>query len=252
MTSASASPALTFLGTGAAGGTPGTGRSRRRESSALATAGAVTVLIDVTRDLPTQLDRIERIDGIVLTHGHADAIGGFATLGRWWRRRTTTPIPTYASAATIDAVRRRFRRLQHVAFVATAPDERRRIGPWDLVAVEVPHARDPVRFPTYAWRLTASGRSVTYASDVARPTHALAASSAGSTLLAIDGATYRRAISSHLRIDRDLPTICRWDVRRIALTQIGRSAPPHDRLVRIAADLCPKAFPAYDGLEVAL
>ncbi len=70
--------------------------------------------------------------------------------------------------------------------------------------------------------------------------------------MVIDGATYRHSIPSHLRIDRDLPDICDWEVRRIALTQIGRSVPPHDRLVGITAELCPKAFPAYDGLEVAL
>ncbi len=89
----SAFPTLTFLGTGAAGGTPGVGRSRRRESSALATADEVTVLIDVTRDLPAQLDGIDRVDGIVLTHGHADAIGGFAAASAVSSTSRSSPPP---------------------------------------------------------------------------------------------------------------------------------------------------------------
>ena len=61
-----------------------------------------------------------------------------------------------------------------------------------------------------------------------------------------------RPLYSHLRCDRALPVVCDWDVRRIALTQIGRSAPPHDRLARRVRALCAKALPAYDGLELDL
>ena len=68
----------------------------------------------------------------------------------------------------------------------------------------------------------------------------------------IDGATYGRRIFTHLRIDDDLPSICEWEVDRIFLTQIGRSAPPHEQLQRTVAHLCRRARPAYDGLTVRL
>lgn len=93
---------------------------------------------------------------------------------------------------------------------------------------------------------------IVYASDVAQPTPNLARFARGADLLVIDGATYRRTIFTHLRIDRDLPTMCRWDVGRILLTQIGRSAPAHDELKRIVAALCARATPAYDGLTLEL
>jgi ribonuclease BN (tRNA processing enzyme) len=242
---------LRFLGTGASGGTPGRGRSRRSESSLLVSAGRFTVLIDVTRDFRRQASAIERIDAVLLTHGHRDASGGVAALRSWWRERELEPIPVYASAATIRAVRRRHARLDHCRLIAVGEGGRRRLGPFTVTARRVPHAREP-RFPTFAWRLGSGGKALVYASDVARPTAGLERFSAGASLLVIDGAMWRRRIFSHLTIDADLPRICGWDVNRILLTQIGRSAPLHERLAREVRAICPRAVPAYDGLELRL
>ena len=74
---------LAFLGTGASGGTPGQGRSRRLESSLLISDGTA-LLLDVTRHFAVQAQRLTRIDAVVLTHGHRDACGGLASLRRWW------------------------------------------------------------------------------------------------------------------------------------------------------------------------
>lgn len=41
--------------------------------------------------------------------------------------------------------------------------------------------------------------------------------------------------------------ICGWKAERILLTQIGRSAPHHEELMRVVEGLC-----AYDGLEFEL
>jgi len=113
--------------------------------------------------------------------------------------------------------------------------------------VQVPHARDT---PTLAWRLGDDGRTLVYASDVARVTPELEAAVAGAGLLVIDGAMWHRSLYSHLRIDHAVPELCRWPVERIVLTQIGRSAPPHARLVRGVALLCPRATPGYDGMQL--
>jgi hypothetical protein len=53
-------------------------------------------------------------------------------------------------------------------------------------------------------------------------------------------------------IDRELPRLCDWQVERIVLTQIGRTAPAHDRLERATRGLCPRARPGYDGLVLTL
>jgi phosphoribosyl 1,2-cyclic phosphate phosphodiesterase len=241
---------LTFLGTGASGGTPGSGRSQRRESSLLVDAGT-RVLVDATRDLARQLRDVDHLDAVVLTHAHRDAAGGVPALRRWWSERSSRPLPLYAAPEAIEAVRRRHRRTDHLAPVAVEPGLQRSVGRLRLTAVEVPHARDR-RYRTYAWRIQTQGATAVYASDVARLEPPLERLAQGAGLLAIDGAMWRRTLFSHLTIDRELPTLCRWPVEQILLTQIGRTAPPHEELERAVSDLCPKASPARDGLRIEL
>jgi phosphoribosyl 1,2-cyclic phosphodiesterase len=242
---------LIFLGTGASGGTPGRGRSRRLESSVVISDGAA-LLIDVTRDFAVQAERLTGIDAVALTHAHRDAIGGLSLLRRWWLANgTREPIDIFLSEATANIIRTRYRRLEHCRLRVTAPGDIRHVGPLALSALTVPHAQDP-RFPTYAWRVSASGRSIVYASDIAHLTPELERFCAGATILVLDGAMWRRRLFSHLTIDDALPIACSWPVTSIILTQIGRSAPPHAQLQREVAGLCPKARAAYDGLVVRI
>jgi phosphoribosyl 1,2-cyclic phosphodiesterase len=237
-----------FLGTGASGGTPGRGRSCRLESSALIEAAA-HVLVDVTRDFQRQSASLQRIDAALLTHGHRDAAGGIPAMGRWWRQRELEAIAVYSHARTLEALRARHARLEHCRLIPVKPGDVFRVGGLDVSAVEVPHAADP-RFPTFAWRLRSGGASVVYASDVARLTVELERFARGASLLVLDGAMWRRTLFSHLRVDEALPIVCEWDVGRIVLTQIGRTAPPHERFEREVEALCPSAIPAYDGLTL--
>jgi len=74
----------------------------------------------------------------------------------------------------------------------------------------------------------------------------------GASVLVLDGAMWRHHLFTHLTADKALPAVCEWDVGRIVLTQIGRTAPTHARLERAVAALCPRARPAYDGLEITV
>jgi phosphoribosyl 1,2-cyclic phosphodiesterase len=189
-------------------------------------------------------------DAVLLTHAHRDACGGLARLRRWWAQRADDPIPVFAAGPTIEAVRRRFARLDHCRFVAVEAGRREHVGDLTVQPIEVPHAREPGQ-PTFAWRLEGDATLV-YASDVAALTRDLQTACAGADALVIDGAMWGRQLFSHLTIDAELERLCTWPPRRILLTQIGRTAPPHERLEREVADRCPRARPAYDGLCVAL
>lgn len=107
----------------------------------------------------------------------------------------------------------------------------------------MPHARDR-RYRTFAWRVEDARCAVVYASDVARLEPVLERFVRGARLLVVDGAIWQRSLFSHLTIDRELPALCRWPVERILVTQIGRTAPPHEALERAVRSLCPKARPA--------
>lgn len=186
---------------------------------------------------------------MLLTHAHRDASGGLPALRSWSRSRHIAPVRVLAHPDTVTLLQARYRELGHCRFAPTPPRARRRIGGFTVDALEVPHARES-HVVTYAWRLRAEGATVVYASDVATLTPDLERFTRGATVLVVDGATWHRRIFTHLRIDEDLPQLCRWDVGRIFLTQIGRSAPPHRALTRAASALCPRARPAYDGLAV--
>ena len=242
---------LRFLGTGASGGTPGRGRSRRLESSLVVAHAAAAVLLDLTRDFARQARTLERIDAILLTHAHRDACGGIAQLRTWAKRRSHGRIDVFASAQTIAVLRHRYALLDHCRLVPVQAGDRRLVGGLTVSALSVPHARDP-RYPTFAWKLRAASVSLVYASDVAELTSSLRRFCAGADLLVIDAAMWRRRLFSHLTIDEALPRLCRWGADRILLTQIGRSVPAHDRLEREAAALCARAAPAYDGMTLTL
>ena len=232
-------------------GRPGGVAPEGFESSLLVSDGGA-LLLDVTRHFAEQAARIERIDAVLLTHGHRDASGGLAALRRWWRQEElASPIPVYASRQTIAVLRARVARLDHCRFVATEAGQRGRARGWMLQALEVPHAPH-ARYRTFAWKLTRGATVVVYASDVARLTALLRHFCGGASVLVIDGAMWRRRIFSHLTIDEALPQLCDWDVEQILLTQIGRSAPAHAELARLVARTCPRARPAHDGLELML
>jgi phosphoribosyl 1,2-cyclic phosphodiesterase len=128
---------ITFLGTGASGDTPGSGRSSRRESSALL-QGDIRILLDVTRAFSDQAAWPDAIDAILLTHAHRDAAGGMAQLRQWWLGRSRPPIPVYAHPQAIERVQSRHRRLEHCAFHPVEPGRIQQIAGWLIHGVEVP------------------------------------------------------------------------------------------------------------------
>ena len=149
---------LTFLGTGGSGETPGKGGSRRRESSLLV-AGPATLLIDVTRHFGVKRERLPAPDAVLLTHAQRDAAGGIAALRRRRMASAHGRLPVLASPQAIGVLRERYAALEPLEPIAIEPDEPRAVGPLEIVAAEVPHARQS-RLRTYAWRLRHGTSSV--------------------------------------------------------------------------------------------
>src|SRR5215218_6479489 len=152
---------LTFLGTGAAGGTPGDGRSRRRESSLLVESGAARLLVDATSQLDDQIQAVTSLDAVVLTHAHRDAAGGLPVLDRWCDQQHHGPIRLLGSPQAIAVIGAR-KALRSLRPSPVEPGQSRRVAGVSVKAVEVPHARDP-RYRTYAWRISDGGAALVYA-----------------------------------------------------------------------------------------
>ncbi len=82
-------------------------------------------------------ENAERVDGVVLTHGHEDHTGGLAFLLR------DLSVPIYGSELTIGLARNRIEEaglLDRTQLIAVADGERRRIGPCDVEFIPVTHS----------------------------------------------------------------------------------------------------------------
>jgi phosphoribosyl 1,2-cyclic phosphate phosphodiesterase len=111
---------LIILGSGTSMGVPTIGcrcpvcasrdpRDKRMRTSVLLSRQGQNVLIDTTPDFRSQALRagIERLEAVLLTHGHADHIMGFDDL-RPLSIGQKRPMPVYGNAQTFDIVRRAF------------------------------------------------------------------------------------------------------------------------------------------------
>src|SRR5215831_9180219 len=111
---------LTVLGSGTSMGVPTIGcrcpvctsrdpHDNRMRTSALLSRNGRNVLIDTTPDFRTQALRtgIQRLEAVLLTHGHADHVMGFDDL-RPLSIGQAQPLPVYGNAQTFAIVRRAF------------------------------------------------------------------------------------------------------------------------------------------------
>jgi phosphoribosyl 1,2-cyclic phosphate phosphodiesterase len=111
---------LTVMGSGTSMGVPTLGchcavcesadpHDKRLRPSLLLSRGEQNVVIDTTPDFRTQALRagIDRLDAVLLTHGHADHILGFDDL-RPYNFKQRTAMPVHGNEETFQIVRRAF------------------------------------------------------------------------------------------------------------------------------------------------
>ncbi|MBI5236538.1 MAG: MBL fold metallo-hydrolase [Deltaproteobacteria bacterium] len=112
---------LTVLGCGTSTGVPIIGckcvvcasphpRNKRTRSSLLVEINGLSILIDTSTDLRTQALRhgLERLDGVLFTHHHADHVHGIDDL-RAFNMAQGTVIPCYGNKAAISRIRSMFK-----------------------------------------------------------------------------------------------------------------------------------------------
>lgn len=88
-------------------------------------------------DFTYLLEHRDRVDGIILTHGHEDHIAGLAYLLR------DLSVPIYGSELSIGLARNRIEEAglaERANFVVVRDGERRRIGPCDVEFIPVTHS----------------------------------------------------------------------------------------------------------------
>jgi len=111
---------LTILGSGTSMGVPTLGchcavcesqdpLDKRMRPSVLLSYGGRNVVIDTTPDFRSQAlrFRIDRLDAVIYTHGHADHVLGLDDI-RPFNLKQKSTIPVYGSADTLEGIKRQF------------------------------------------------------------------------------------------------------------------------------------------------
>ncbi|MBC8102824.1 MAG: MBL fold metallo-hydrolase [Cytophagales bacterium] len=266
-----ASPPLsvTFLGTGTSTGVPMIGCScavctssdprnkRMRVSVVVRTANQrggepQNLLVDTTPELRIQMLRegLDRVEAILMTHGHADHIFGLDDV-RQINFRHNIVMPIYGSEATLAQLRRVF----DYVFKETPTGggkpqlDLRTLEPFEPALMPTGAEVMPLpvlhgTLPIYGYKF---GRSLAYLTDVsAIPDETLPYLEGLDTLIL--GAVRFEPHPTHFNLEQALAAIAKLQPRRAFLTHLSH----HFDHATVNATLPPSVRLAYDGLTIAV
>ena len=244
---------VTILGCGTSVGVPTVGnfwgdcdpenpKNRRRRVSIAVEEGNTRLLVDTSPDLRNQLidARIDRLDGVLYTHDHADHTHGIDDL-RLIAYRARGKVPVYGDAGTLGALEERFNYIFHTQEGYPAICDAHVIdGPFELGAISItPFEQGHGNINTLGFRLG----NMAYSTDTNALDDAAFEALEGVDLWVVDALRYQTH-PTHAHLDLTLSWIERLKPKRAILTHMT-----HDMdYETLKNQLPPGVEPAYDGM----
>jgi len=250
---------VTVLGSGTSMGVPTLGchcavcesadaRDKRLRPSLLLSRGEQNMVIDTTPDFRTQALRagIDRLDAVILTHGHADHILGFDDL-RPYNFKQRAAMPVYGSEETFRVIRRAFAYVfDEKPTLSSIPSVKLHVvkGPFEVMGVRfIPVPLVHGEMEVLGFRF---GRAA-YLTDFSRLPEASAALLEGLDDLILD-ALRDVPHPMHMTVEQSLALIDKLKPKRAWFTHIAHElghAATNERLRKAGY---PQVQLAYDGL----
>jgi len=197
-------------------------KTKRTRSSVVLNNKNFNILIDASPDFLQQIkiNKIKKINAVLITHPHFDAYGGIKQLNDWLK----SPIPIYCQKQTWQIIRKRFKNLPKLKFKAIKPFNNLTINNLTILPLPVKHSIiNEKKFPTTAFKI----KNLIYCSDVKTIPAKSLKYFKNTQYIILDAAMYfNKQIFSHLNTADAILLAKKLKVKNLYLTQIGHSYPP--------------------------